>query len=156
MQSFRGRARQRPTGYIAGMLTSRRYAVFLVGALTALAAACATQPTAGDPLGTWGGDHIALSVTADGATLEYDCAAGAIEGAITLDAEGRFGALGTHDIGHGGPVRQDEVPNRHPASYEGRITGDTMTLTVTLTDSATPVGTFGLVRGAAPRIVRCL
>lgn len=130
--------------------------VLLGGALILLAPACATQPEVGDPIGAWGGDHIAMSIAADGATLEYDCAAGAIDGAVTPDPEGRFRATGTHDIGHGGPVRQDEGPDRHPASYQGRITGDSMTLTVTLTDSGTQVGTFDLMRGAAPRIVRCL
>jgi hypothetical protein len=144
------------TGYITGMFASRTFAVFLAGTLIALAPACVTQPTARDPMGAWGGDHIVLSVTADGATLEYDCAAGTIDGAVTPDAEGWFRVLGTHNIGHGGPARQDEVPDRHPASYEGRITGDSMTLTVTLTDTGTPVGTFGLMRGAASRIVRCL
>lgn len=138
------------------MFATRRNAIFLVGALTALAPACATQPTAGDPVGAWGGDHIALSVTVDGATLEYDCAAGKMDGAVTVDAEGRFHALGTHDIGHGGPAQQDEIPDRHPASYRGHIAGDTMTLSVTLTDRGTEVGTFQLTRGAAPRIVRCL
>lgn len=138
------------------MFARRTYTVFLAGALTALAPACATQQTAGDPAGAWGGDHIALSITADGGTLEYDCAAGTIAGAVTVDAAGRFGAFGTHDIGHGGPARQDEIPDRHPASYQGRIIGDTMTLTVTLTDTGTLVGTFGLTRGAAARIVRCL
>lgn len=137
------------------MLGNGWYRTLIVGALIVLAPACATQPT-GDPTGAWGGDHIALTVTVDGATLEYDCAAGTMDGAITTDAEGRFHSLGIHDIGHGGPARQDEIPDRHPASYRGHIVGDTMTLTVTLTDRDTEVGTFELTRGAAPRIVRCL
>lgn len=138
------------------MFGNRWFAAPAVGALITLAPACATQPAAGDLTGAWGGDHIALSVTADGATLEYDCATGLIDGAVAPDGEGRFQARGTHDIGQGGPARQDEVPDRHPAGYQGRITGDSMTLTVTLTDVGALVGTFQLTRGAAPRIVRCL
>jgi len=138
------------------MLGNHRYPAPAACALIILATACATQPITEDPAGAWGGDHIALSVTDTGATLEYDCAAGRIDGAVTPDANGRFQASGTHDIGHGGPVRQDEVPDRHPASYEGRVSGDSMALTVTLTDMGTQVGTFRLMRGATPRIVRCL
>jgi hypothetical protein len=141
--------------YITDMIGNRWYSTLAVGALTILATACTTQPAA-DPAGAWGGDHIALSVTADGATLEYDCATGLIDEVVSPDAEGRFHALGSHDIGHGGPVKQGELPDRHPASYRGHIAGDTMTLTVTLTDRGMEVGTFELTRGAVPRIVRCL
>jgi len=48
------------------------------------------------------------------------------------------------------------VPNRHPARYDGRVSRETLQLTVTVTDTQQLVGSFTLTRGAAPRLVRCL
>src|SRR5438034_731610 len=107
--------------------------------------ACAMSPVSpGDrlPAGIWGGDRIQLSVASDGGATDFDCAHGTIEQPIVVDRGGRFAATGHHVFEHGGPVRDDEPPNRHPARYRGQITGDTMTLTITLTDTAQEVGTF--------------
>jgi hypothetical protein len=106
--------------------------------------------------GIWGGDHVGVTVTETGSTLEYDCAAGTIDQPFVLDAAGRFDLVGTHVRGHGGPTRIDEQPDRHPARYTGTVDGGTMTLTVTMTDLNQTVGTFSLTVGASPRIVRCL
>ena len=106
--------------------------------------------------GIWGGDHVGVTVTEAGGTLEYDCAAGTIDQPFALDAAGRFDLVGTHVRGHGGPARDGEEPDRHPARYTGRIDAGTMTLTVMMTDLDLVVGTFTLTAGASPRIVRCL
>src|SRR5215211_7025508 len=84
--------------------------------------------------GDWGGEHIGLVVTANGATIEYDCAIGTIDTQL-IATDGSFSASGTHTRGHGGPIRQDEIPDKHPTRYEGRVDGETMILDVTLTDS---------------------
>lgn len=127
----------------------------------ALAACSDSSPVAGPKdgkvrPGIWGGDHVGVTVTETGGTLEYDCAAGTIDQPFMLDAAARFDLVGTHVRGHGGPARDGEEPDRHPARYTGRIDGGTMTLTVTMTDLNQPVGTFTLTVGASPRIVRCL
>ncbi|HZT57829.1 MAG TPA: pilin [Pyrinomonadaceae bacterium] len=105
--------------------------------------------------GTWGGQHISLEVTAEGAQVEYDCAHGTVDQKFVADAEGRFDLRGTHVREHGGPVRRDETPDSHPARYTGRIKGDTMTLTVTETDTNESVGTFTLAFGQPPRVMKC-
>ena len=104
----------------------------------------------------WGGDHVGLTVTATGGTLEYDCAAGTIDQPIVASVDGNFVALGTHSPGHGGPIMQGEVPVRRPARYNGWTDGEAMTLKVTLTDSNETLGTFRLTRGQTGRIMRCL
>ena len=43
----------------------------------------------------------------------------------------------------------------HPAVYKGRIEGDTMTLTVTESDTKETVGTFTLVYGQQPHLMKC-
>jgi len=57
---------------------------------------------------------------------------------------------------HGGPIRQGEVPDSHPASYAGTVTANTMALTVRLTDLAETIGSFTLAYGSRGRIVKCL
>lgn len=105
--------------------------------------------------GAWGGEHIGLEVTEQGATVEYDCAHGTIDEKVVTDAVGNFNLRGTHVREHGGPVRKDEREDSHPAAYKGKIKGDTMTLTVTETDTGETVGTFTLTLGRQPRITKC-
>src|SRR5687768_2198894 len=85
------------------------------------------------PPGTWGGDHILLDVAVGGATVELDCAHGAVEEAIRLDSEGRFDVAGTYVQERGGPVREGGEDAR-PARYAGRVEGKTMTLTIAVGD----------------------
>ena len=120
------------------------------------------------PEGTWGGPHLILTVTASGATLEFECAHGAIDQEIALDANGRFDVRGTYEgeagaatdisISHedGNGVSKATTSTGHPARYTGRVTGQTMTLTVTLTDPENTLGTFTLTSGATPRLRKCL
>jgi len=107
-------------------------------------------------LGIWGGEHVSLLLTEPGGSLEYDCAHGKIDQAFVADGAGRFDLRGTHTREHGGPIREDEEADTHPARYSGATDGRTMTLTVMLLDSGEPVGTFKLTRGQAGRIVKCL
>ena len=126
--------------------------------LAALAVSCAMASTAKDGAlrGRWGGLHISLELTAEGGTIEYDCAYGMIDGPVVPDREGRFEAAGTHTAERGGPVREGEEKQRRPARYRGKVSGKTLTLTVTLTDSNEEIGTFTLTRGAVPRLMKCL
>lgn len=102
--------------------------------------------------GTWGGKGIVLQVTEDGATVDYDCAHGTVE-RIEFKGDG-FEARGTHTFESFGPTRGGGESAR-PARYTGRVSGDEMTLTVTLTDTLQEVGTFSLTRGRRVRIVKC-
>lgn len=104
----------------------------------------------------WGGDHIGLIVLDAGATLEYDCASGTIDQKVVAATDGNFTAIGTHTRGHGGPIMEGEVPDRHPARYDGWTDGQAMTLKVTLTDSGEVLGTFQLARGQSPHVFKCL
>src|SRR6266852_1630556 len=110
--------------------------VVIVVALASLVACSGpTGPTDGRvEIGVWSGEHLRVDVTAGGGTTEYDCAHGTIDEPLVAQRDGRFSATGTHTFDHGGPIRNDEVPNRHPARYDGRVTGDTLQLTVTVTD----------------------
>ena len=106
--------------------------------------------------GVWGGLHIQMEVTEDGARLEYDCAHGTIEQPLVLDGAGRFEWTGTHIRERGGPVRREDKPDSHPARYTGQVEGQTMKLTVTLTDTGDTLDTYTLTQGDSGRIMKCL
>lgn len=104
--------------------------------------------------GTWGGQHISMEVNDAGAEIEYDCARGRITEKLVLDRSGNFQAKGIHVAEHPGPVRRGEN-NERPAAYSGSVHGETMTLTVKLTNNNEVIGTFTLTRGSAGRVRKC-
>jgi len=134
-----------------GYVLSSAFVVALLGA----SATCGHSPTGPVPPGNWGGQHIGMIVSTDGATVEYDCARGTIDQSL-LTADGTFTAIGTHIREHGGPVREGEPADKHPARYDGKTDGKTMTLEVTLTDTGEKLGPFTLQRGASPSVFKCL
>ena len=129
-------------------------AIALAACRTADSAPAATDRR--DLGGSWGGNHVALTLTADGGTLDYDCASGSIDGPLRIDASGRFSARGTHSPGQGGPQRQGEEPPLLPADYSGEVSGDSMTLLVRVPSAGIEIGPLTLRRGAEPVLFRCL
>ncbi|MET0624203.1 MAG: hypothetical protein ABW250_14565 [Pyrinomonadaceae bacterium] len=112
----------------------------------------------GRPLaaGTWGGEHISLESTAGTTRLEFDCAHATIPRPLELDDAGHFDERGEYVRERGGPLREGQRPESHPARFSGTIRGGEMTLTVTLTDTGAEIGTFNLGRGREPLITKCL
>ena len=106
-------------------------------------------------LGAWGGEHISLELTAEGGVVEFDCAQGEITGAIVPDRRGRFDVPGRYAEAHGGPVREGEAPVSFAVRYAGRVKGREMKLTVTRSETKEHLGTFVLVRGQEPSLVKC-
>ncbi|MDB5824167.1 MAG: hypothetical protein JWR21_2871 [Herminiimonas sp.] len=106
--------------------------------------------------GVWGGQHIGLTISDSGASLAYDCAHGTIDGQIRLDQTGRFSVNGIHVIGQPGPTTPGATINSHPARYDGQVQQDSLSLTVTLTDTGQNVGTFLLTRNGTAQVFACL
>lgn len=104
--------------------------------------------------GTWGGEGAGLDVTRDGVQLAFDCAHGSIEGAIAIDADGRFDVRGVYVKDSFGPTRPGASPDR-PVRYVGRIDGDAMTLSIVPAGSDEPIGSYTLVKGRLPRVRSC-
>jgi hypothetical protein len=107
------------------------------------------------PVGLWGGEHISMEVTERGARVEYDCAHGTIDERIVTDRRGRFNVRGTYVEEHGGPVREKERLNSYPVRFTGRIRGKKMEVTVTRSDTKKTIGSFTLVHGQEPSLVKC-
>ena len=108
------------------------------------------------PVSVWGGNGIRISVEQKNVKVEYACADGEINGRLKMDERGNFKANGFHITQRPGPVRVDDEPESQPVRYEGRISGKTMTLRVTLTENKEVIGNFELERDVTPRLHRCL
>ena len=136
----------------------KKSTLFLIGAVVALALITDAQAKKTRTIanGSWGGQHIRLTVEHGSARIEYDCANGSIEGPLKIDSRGRFELRGVHMREHGGPMRSDEQQQGQAAKYTGWTDGKKMTLSVTLVDSKTEIGTYQLTRGGAARIFKCL
>ena len=134
----------------------RKFALALAIAMSGAVMACTTNPTPIVALGSWGGSHVSMQVTSEGARLEYDCADGVIDEPLRPDAKGQFTASGRHTPGHGGPIRVDETLPSFRARYDGHVDGDQMSLRVTLTETGTQLGPFDLRRGNSGLVFRCL
>src|SRR4051794_7977840 len=68
----------------------------ILAIVIAMSVAGATSAAAPQRLdGEWGGDRVRLAAAADGVSIQFPCAAGRIDPAITLDAHGRFDVAGT-------------------------------------------------------------
>lgn len=104
---------------------------------------------------TWGGEHIRIEVKDGSAEVEYDCAHGSIAAPLTIDRQGRFGWRGTYTRERGGPVRFGDRSTQRPATYEGTISRDEMTLTVKLENSSDEPETYKLHRGNPGRVWKC-
>jgi len=97
---------------------------------------------------------VRMMVSDMGARLEYDCAVGTIDQPIVVDAGGRFAAKGSYTPERGGPRREGPTAVAR-ARYAGRVSGDTMTLTVTLETGKERVGIFTLKRGDDVLLTKC-
>jgi len=103
----------------------------------------------------WGGRDVSMELTAEGATLEFDCAHGAITRPIKPNAKGDFSVPGTYTPERGGPVQKNNSPHDLPAVYKGSIDGDSMHLEVMLTDRDHAPPPFSLTLGKIGRWVKC-
>ena len=132
------------------MFSLRVFAVLLLLLVASMANAQKTRIATG----VWGGQHINLDVGRNSATVEYDCAHGAIEGPLVVDGNGKFELRGNFTPERGGPVRAGGEPQPREATYAGTINGNTMTLTLKVAD-VDETETFTLERGKAGRLVKC-
>lgn len=126
----------------------------LVGASLA---ACTASPTpTALPPGQWGGEHVSLTVSATGASLEFDCARGTMDQRPLLDSQGQFTWPGVYVREHGGPIREGEPEVRDRALYVGQLDGSRLTLSVRLTDYSRQIGPYTAKFGQPPRLFKCL
>lgn len=105
--------------------------------------------------GNWGGSGIGLDIEETTVVLEFDCATAEIPGNLMIDKAGNFSTSGVYTRRMPGALRIKLLPKPAAARFEGKISGKTMTLKITLTESDEKVGDYTLQRGKTRTIRRC-
>ncbi|HEX8247622.1 MAG TPA: hypothetical protein VF599_05605, partial [Pyrinomonadaceae bacterium] len=113
-----------------------------------------SKPTSVSP-GNWGAAGVNFVVEDNGVKIEYDCAAGEISQKLSIDEQGNFSANGIYTRRYPGALRVKLPPKPQPARYEGKISGDKLTLRVTLTETDETLEEVVLRRDTTGRIRRC-
>src|SRR2546423_495939 len=124
---------------------------FLPSVLAILACSAATSTPITDVAGTWGGDNAGLIVTNTDVHVHIGCTLGDAVGPIKTDDSGHFEVTGTYNV-DAYPIDRGIL---HPAKFSGQIVRQTMTLTVTLTDTGRALGPVTLVYGKEPKMGPC-
>lgn len=122
--------------------------------LAALVLLLMSAETRSVPSGEWGGQHVRVSIRADGGAVELDCAHGVIDESLALDSHQRFEAAGRYMPEHPGPVHEDELDQSRPARYRGRLDGETITFEIVFANGET-VGPYTAGLGRPSRVVKC-
>ena len=129
-------------------------ALTFVVCVLAISCSSSSEQTEPNVIGDWGGTQASLTMTRSGGDLSYPCGAGTIDSTWTLSTDGLLAGRGQHFFG-GGPVPvQGRQP--HPALYSGIVDGDTLTLSVSVTDLGQTLGPFRLLRGGPAVVELCV
>jgi hypothetical protein len=105
--------------------------------------------------GAWGGARAQMEITPEGALIELPCARGLITGPLEVDKRGRLDSSGSLIREGGGPGAETDAGAGEPPRFRGKLSGKTLTLTVTLEGSAQELGTFKLTHGRPARLATC-
>ena len=118
--------------------------------------ACTSGTMAEDrvPAGSWGGEHVRLSITDTGGTVEFDCAHGTLDAPLKVDTDGRFNVPGSL-MREGGPVRPGREEGKQSVRYSGRLDGSIMDLDL-LGEAGDSLGSFRLKLGDQGKLFKCL
>ena len=101
--------------------------------------------------GTFGGNNAGLIADDTSAHVHIGCTYGDVHQPIVLDLSSRFDLPGEQNI-TAYPVSAGIF---HPARFTGSIDGRTMTLTVTLTDTAVTLGPVVMTLDKEPNMGPC-
>jgi hypothetical protein len=108
------------------------------------------------PEGNWGGEHLAINVSATGMHIEFDCAHASFEGPISV-VNGAFEAPGTFVRETGVQMDPELAPQGQPAVINGKVNGATLTITITVNgDRASQVGPLNATKDQTPVIRKCM
>lgn len=134
-------------------ISASRRSVLIAAGVTLMVSTAGAEQAA--PLtGDWGGPQVRLVLTDKGGTLELSCASASLDAPIHPDATGTFTATGRYEAFTGGPALADAPPATTPAQFSGRITGDTLQLSVHPKGDKTAQA-YTLERGRRVKLIRC-
>jgi hypothetical protein len=106
-------------------------------------------------IGTWGGENAGVMVDDTIAHVHVGCTFGNFGAPVNLDAGGRFTVAGSYIL-KAYPVF---VGPSHPAQFSGRVQGDKLTISVTVSDTVEKkqvvLGPVTVTFGRDPRMGPC-
>ena len=105
------------------------------------------------PEGKWGGQHVRLEVSTQGADFEFDCAHGRLDGPLTM-SNGKFAATGTF-VRERGHERADGKEDGQRVYFKGEVNGSQMKLSFSFASDGSSAETFTLTRGTEGRLFKC-
>jgi len=100
---------------------------------------------------TWGGENAAVIADDTSAHVHIGCTYGNVHQAIEPDDGGFFDVPGEQNI----TAHPVDLGVMHPARFSGRVLHGTMTLTITLSDTAVTLGPVKVSYGTEPRMGPC-
>ena len=106
------------------------------------------------PAGSWGGEHVRLTVSDVGGTVEFDCGHGTLDAPLKVDTDGRFDVPGSL-VREGGPVVPGREEDKQSVRYSGRVNGSSMDLDLRR-DTGDALGSFRLKMGERGKLLKCL
>lgn len=127
----------------------------ILATVVVLAASCGEELAGPLDQGEWGGVGVALTVQADGARIEFDCAHGRIDARLVLES-GRFSESGQFVLEHGGPIVEGEEPDVRAAVYDGVVRRGRLELTIRVDGVDGIVGPYTLRKGEPGLLRKCL
>ena len=101
--------------------------------------------------GTWGGENAGVIADDTSAHVHIGCTYGRVHQSIVPDPAGFFDVPGEQNI----TAHPVDLGVMHPARFSGRVLHGSMTLTVTLTDTAVTLGPVQVRYGKEPRMGPC-
>lgn len=123
--------------------------VIAATALPLLGEACPQEPTGPLPVGAWGGENAGVVVGDTSMHVHIGCTVG--DGPRPFTSNGRFEITGRYNI----TAHPVDLGVFHPAIFTGRVSGNTLTLTVRLTDTTVTIGPAVVELGREPRMGPC-
>ncbi len=105
--------------------------------------------------GKWGTTGAEMLVEKSAVKIKFDCAEGEIPLTLKKDRKGNFKVEGAYTRRGYGPIRIGKPPTAEPVTYEGKVTGKSMKIKITVIATGDLIGEFTLTRGQEGRIRGC-
>ncbi len=113
------------------------------------------SPPGSSPLtGTWRSHFAEVTLSAQGGSIQFSCASGAINAPVILNAQGEFSVDGTYTQGSGVAPPPGSEPTPKPVVYSGKVSSNTLTFSYQ-TQGGSISGPFTVVRDSSDKVIFC-
>ncbi len=119
---------------------------------------CTQIPISAPPTpltGTWRSIAAEMTLTVQGGSIQFGCASGTINAPVLVNTQGEFRVDGTYTQGSGvPPPPQIPPPTPQPTVYSGKVSGNTLTLSLQIQGGALS-SPITLERDGSAQVIYC-